>query len=197
VIILTFAAVGLFIVVITFSPLVEWWGTQLAGPWKNPRGEVLIVLGGSILEDGIIGQNSYLRSVYAARAYREGTFVELVISGGGRDIPVAAPMRDYLQCAGIPPSAIRLETSSTSTRENALFSKPILEGMKGRKVLLTSDYHMFRAIRSFRKVGLQILPRPIPDVTKRASTYRERWPAFLDLVQESFKILYYFAHGWI
>jgi hypothetical protein len=37
---------------------------------NDPIGEILIVLGGSALEDGIIGQSFYWRSVYALRAYR-------------------------------------------------------------------------------------------------------------------------------
>ena len=65
------------------------------------------------------------------------------------------------------------------------------------KVLLTSDYHMYRAHRVFAKQGIQVEPRPIPDVLKRGAGWRGRWPAFLDLLTESAKILYYRARGWI
>ena len=68
---------------------------------------------------------------------------------------------------------------------------------RGRKVLLTSDYHMFRACRAFRKAGLEVAPRPFPDAGKRAANWLGRWPAFLDEVVETLKIGYYFVRGAI
>ncbi len=189
--------VGLLLVVVTVTPLVDWWAGALAGPWNDPQGDVLIVLGGAVGEHGIMGANSYLRSEYAILAYREGAFRKLAISGGGQPIPIALAMRDFLTCMGVPPTAILVESASTSTRENAVYTKKLLEAVPGKKVLLTSDYHMFRAYRAFRKVGLDVAPRPIPDARKRATRWLGRWPAFLDLVQETAKILYYFARGWI
>ena len=110
---------------------------------------------------------------------------------------MAFPMQDFLRCHGIPAEAIVLEPKSTSTRENALFTKDLLAAEPGTKVLLTSDYHMFRAHRAFLKAGLMVEPRPIPDVRKRSTRWRGRWPAFLDLMQEYCKIAYYRARGWI
>ena len=97
----------------------------------------------------------------------------------------------------MPRTAIVLEEQSRSTRHHALYTKKLLASMPGRKVLLTSDFHMFRAHRAFRKEGLDVVPSPYPDVRKRATTWRVRWPAFLDLVQETVKIGYYYAQGWI
>jgi uncharacterized SAM-binding protein YcdF (DUF218 family) len=161
----------------------------------------LVVLGGSVQEDGMIGGSTYWRAVYAARAWREGGFKTIVLSGGG---PPQAPqysaaeaMRDFLVAQGIPREAIWLETRSRSTRENALFTKPILDGIPGKKILLTSDYHMFRAHRAFEKAGIQVNPRPFPDVRKRAQSALSRWGGFLDLARETAKIVYYRHHGWI
>ncbi len=192
-----FAALGLLVCVVTFTPLVSWWGRILAGPWNDPKGDLLIVLGGSYGPDGIIGGSSYLRSHYAVLAYRRGRFHTLVLAGGGQPVPVATSMRDFLACEGVPRAAMLTETASNSTRENALFTTKLLEGMPGKKVLLSSDFHMFRAHRVFRKLGLETLPQPIPDVSDRASSWRGRWPAFLDLLEETLKIGYYFARGWI
>ena len=192
------ASLGLLFVLVTLTPLVSWWATALAGPWEDPRGDVLIVLGGSILENGVMGESSYWRGVYAVLTWREGGFRQVVLSGGGSEGPaIVEPMRDFLECNGVPREAIRLETQSKSTRENALYTKALLAGVPGRKVLLTSDYHMFRAHRAFRKAGLDVLPRPYPDARKRASRWSGRWPAFLDLVMETVKIGYYYARGWI
>jgi uncharacterized SAM-binding protein YcdF (DUF218 family) len=192
------AALGSLFVVVTVTPLVSWWAGALAGPWEDPRGDVLIVLGGSILEGGILGESSYWRSVYAVLVWREGGFRQVILSGGGPEgHAIVAPMRDFLLCQGVPHGALRLETYSTSTRGNALYTRELLAGESGRKVLLTSDFHMFRAYRAFQKVGLDVVPRPYPDVRKRAARWMSRWPAFLDLAGETVKIGYYYARGWI
>jgi uncharacterized SAM-binding protein YcdF (DUF218 family) len=183
---------------VTFTPLDYWWATWLAGPWNGPSGDVLIVLGGSVLDDGTIGGSTYWRAVYAVRAWREGRFKAIVLSGGGPPGGSAAEaMRDFIVAQGVPRESIWLESRSQSTRENAVFAKPILDGMPGRKVLLTSDFHMYRAQRAFKKVGLDVVPRPFPDVRKRAQKPLGRWEAFLDLAQETAKIADYYVRGWI
>jgi uncharacterized SAM-binding protein YcdF (DUF218 family) len=90
-----------------------------------------------------------------------------------------------------------VETRSRSTRENALFAKPILDGIPGRKILLTSDYHMYRARRVFQKIGLEVAPRPFPEVEERVENLLGRWDAFLELTTETGKISYYYLCGWI
>jgi uncharacterized SAM-binding protein YcdF (DUF218 family) len=191
------AALGLLVVLVTVTPLTPWWAARLAGPWTNPKGDILIVAGGSILRNGAIGESSYWRAIHGALSYREGGFREVVVSGGGEPRPIAIPIADYLVSQGVPRDRIRLETRSRTTRENALNVTALLAGAAGRKVLLTSDYHMYRAYRTFRKAGLEVEPAPFPDAGKRGSSWRGRWPAFLDLVAESAKILYYRARGWI
>jgi len=192
------ASLGLLVLLVTLTPLVSWWAKALAGPWEDPKGDVLIVLGGSLLENGVMGDNSYWRAIYAVLAWNEGAFRQVVLSGGGpEDTPIVEPMRDFLECHGIPRAAIHLEARSQSTHENALYSKALLADLPGSKVLLTSDYHMFRAHRAFKKAGLEVLPRPFPDAGKRASHWSGRWPAFLDLAGETVKIGYYYARGWI
>ncbi len=71
----------------------------------------------------------------------------------------------------------------------------MLQGLPGRAVLLTSDYHVFRATRAFRKAGVAVLARPIPDARKRAANWDRRWDAFQDLVIETAKTGYYFLRG--
>ena len=192
------AGIGFLFVLVTVTPLDAWWVSWLAGPWNDPKGDVLIVLGADSEKDAI-GWSSYWRSVYAVRAWREGGFRELVISAGSLngEVPAAERMAEFMMSQGIPVSTIRVETESHSTRENAFKSKVILDQLAGRKVLLTSDFHMFRAARVFRKAGIEIEPRPIPDGAKRAGSWTNRWPLFLGLCAETVKIGYYFARGWI
>ena len=137
-----FALLGLLLVLVTFTPMVSWWAARLAGPWADPGGDILIVLGGSALTDGILGESSYWRSVYAVRAYREGHFREVIVSGGGPPPPIADTMREFLVCQGIPARVIRTESLLRNTQENAIFVREMLSSTPGTKVLMTSDYHM-------------------------------------------------------
>jgi len=105
----------------------------------------------------------------------------------------AAAAREMLVAA----DAIHLETKSRSTRENALYSAPLLETLPGRKVLLTSDFHVFRARRSFARAGIDVSVQPVPDVLKRSNRWLSRWSCFVELAEETVKIGYYWARGWI
>jgi uncharacterized SAM-binding protein YcdF (DUF218 family) len=187
------AALGLLVVLVTFTPLTYWYSTLLAGRWNDPRGDVLIVLGGGTLDRNTLATDSYWRCVYASLVWRQGGFRQVVVSGEG----VSKPMRDLLVSMQVPADAIVLETASTSTHESAVNLQRLLAATPGVKVLLTSDYHMFRARRALAKAGLKVRLRPYPDVRKRYQRFTGRWPAFLDLVVETGKIVYYYFHGWI
>jgi uncharacterized SAM-binding protein YcdF (DUF218 family) len=190
------AILGLTMLIVTTTPLVTFWSRALAGPWKDPRGEILVVLGGDSPEEGMLGRSTYLRAQYAVRAYGEGTFHTIVLCGGGPPETVAHSMEQFLLFSGIPRTAILTEEKSLSTRENAVFVKPLLATLHGRKVLMTSDFHMHRATLVFRKAGIEVEPRPIPDGLKRVSQWGSRWTVFQDCVMETAKMLYYRLRGW-
>lgn len=195
-----FAVLGMTMAVVSSTPLVAWWARHLAGTWNDPDGDVLIVLGGSMLDGEVMGLSSYWRSVYGVLAFRAGSFREVLISGGdvdGTGTPVAQPMGEFMRCAGVPAGVLRTELESRNTRENAVRTARLLANVPGRKVLLTSDYHMFRARRAFARAGLEVAPRPFPDVIKRSQRWEARWGCFLDLLGETARILYYFLRGWI
>jgi len=106
-------------------------------------------------------------------------------------------MRQFIVFSGIPASAVEAENESRSTHENALFTARHLAGVPGRKVLITSDYHMRRAHAAFRRAGLDVIGRPAPDVGKQLIHPAERWSAFIRLTVETVKLVYYRAKGWI
>ena len=192
------ALIGLMFVIVTITPVDSWWIARLAGPWYDSKGDVLVVLG-SDANIGVIGLSSYWRTVYAIRAWREGGFHGILICGGSGpgQTPVSEQMRDFMVAEGVPASVIRVESTSHNTHENAVNAKPLLEQHGGTKVLLTSDYHMFRAYRVFRKEGIDVRPRPFPDAGKQIGLWWNRWPVFVTLCVETTKIVYYFVRGWI
>jgi uncharacterized SAM-binding protein YcdF (DUF218 family) len=194
------AALGLLFLVVTVIPITRWWSAALAGSFSNPPagGAVLIVLGGSMQDDGTIGGSSYWRAVYAVRLWRKGPYQHVLISGGNYDgVPVSVAIRDYMVAQGVPAEAIMTETRSLSTRENALYAVPLLTEIPGEKVLLTSDYHIYRAQRAFSRAGVETTPFSFPDLYKLSSSWAGRWSAFLALCVETAKIGYYKARGWI
>lgn len=186
--------------VIHFTPLVPWWAAQLAHPWNDSDGDILIVLANEQQSDDIIGLNSYWRSVYAVRAWRGGHFKAMVISGGspkGVHRSMASVMGDFIICNGVPRDKVFLEEKSLTTRENALFTKEMIGNWPGTRVLLTSDYHTYRALRVFQAVGLPVLAHPFPDVMKQSNGILNRGPCFWGLCVETSKIAWYWAKGWI
>ena len=188
-----FAALGVLVCLALATPLTIWYAGILAEPWPEPNGDVLIVLAGAGWTGGFMGENTYLRCIYAVRAYRAHPFRRVVVSGAD----TAPAMRDFLAYYGVPADRIAVEDRSTTTRESALFVSRLLAGDPGTKIVLTSDYHAFRAGRVFRKAGLQALASPFPDAIKRSQSVAGRMPAFITEIQETFKIAYYAIRGWI
>ena len=194
-----FTGLGLLFLTVTVTPLVPWWATRLAGPWHDPKGETVIVLAGSLQSSGpeqlpIVGHNSYLRSVYALRAWREGWVRQILVSG---DPITAVAMQRYLIASGILPAAVLLDDRSRSTHDHPINCRRMLAPYPGPVVLLTSDYHMFRAHSVFRRAGMAVQPLPIPDIIKNSSSRLWRWQGFLQLIEESVKTVYYRYRGWM
>lgn len=119
----------------------------------------------------------------------------MVISGQGS---AGENIADYLRFHGVPATAIVREGRSLSTRENAVYTAELLHKHTGETVvLLTSDFHMRRAVACFRKAGVKVLPRPAPDAGKRYQQLSYRWWVFLDLAGETAKWAGYWAKGWV
>ncbi len=75
------AAIGALYLIATLTPLDRWWTNLLTGPVYDPKGDVLIVLGGDAFPDAM-GYASYLRALYAVRYWRDGGYRQIVVSGG-------------------------------------------------------------------------------------------------------------------
>ena len=83
-----------------------------------------------------------------------GTMV--IVSGGqGGNEPMAeaAGMRQYLIDAGIGEERILVEDKSASTYENLAFSGEFLDKAQDRVVIVTNNFHVFRALGIAKKQG--------------------------------------------
>jgi uncharacterized SAM-binding protein YcdF (DUF218 family) len=127
--------------------------------------DVVIVLGGGLAMPGHMGATGD-RVMQAALLWRAGKAQTIIITGG--NLPWApAPTTDtsfaaeLLQSYGVPPDSIIVETKSRNTHENATNTAAIWRERHFRSgLLVTSATHMPRALASFRKVGLDIVPWP-------------------------------------
>ena len=94
--------------------------------------------------------------------------------GGDETVSEAEAMAEYMRDKGIPESDILLEDQSGTTLENLKNCKAIIDAREGRKytALVTSNYHVYRALRYCRKIGLKCT-----GIGSRVAAYY--WPSAL------------------
>ena len=130
------------------------------------RGDVLLVLGAGINERCMPNNFAIQRVLLAARLFREGRAPLMLMTGGGsKSSPctVAGAMKALAVGLGVPPEAILLENAARNTWQNAQFSKPILDRVGARRLVLVTDrLHMMRAEACFRQLGYQIERAAVP-----------------------------------
>lgn len=88
----------------------------------------------------------------------ENPDTKVIVSGGqgaNEDITEAAGMREYLLEAGIDAGRILVEDASTNTYENLVFSGNILDREQDSVVLVTNNFHVFRAMKIAQKQGYE------------------------------------------
>lgn len=131
-------------------------------PEKNA--DYLIVLGAHV--NGRRITNSLMRRLDAAYEYLlQNPRTTVIVSGGqgrGEDISEADAMAENLLERGIEEKRIIREDKSVSTEENLRFSgKLILEtdlsGMKKTVVVVSNDFHIYRALLLGNRVGYKCL----------------------------------------
>jgi uncharacterized SAM-binding protein YcdF (DUF218 family) len=115
----------------------------------NVTGDVIVLLGG----------DTFGRPVRVAELYRDRAAAKILICGQGD----WGSNRAKLIQAGVPQQSIFLEPDSTSTRQNAQFSIPLLRSVGARRVILvTTWFHSRRALRVFQHDApdIQFYSRP-------------------------------------
>lgn len=137
---------------------------------KNFHADAIIMLGGASYRDvadlsgeGAPGRGTMTRLVTTARLYRR-LGVPIIVSGGSvfdQGASIAELTRRFLVDLGVPPAHILLDDHSRDTYENALLSKLICDRYGFRNPLLvTTGFHLKRAVFSFEAVGMKVTPFP-------------------------------------
>ena len=168
------AVLGLW--VCSTGPFVSLLLRPLERPFRDPqapaRVDAIVVLGGMIdlglSDERHIELNPNADRLFAAiELARRMPHAVIIFSGGSgslfdqahREAPLlrAAAMR-----MGVPERQIVAESASRNTYENAAETKRILQERRLHSVLLvTSAYHMRRALGCFHKLGLEPIPHAV------------------------------------
>jgi uncharacterized SAM-binding protein YcdF (DUF218 family) len=143
--------------------------------WDAARGapDGIIVLGGPIDADLSAAHDTPVissepdRIVAAAELARKYPNARIVFTGGSpnlisNDAREADFAAEIFEALGIDKKRLILERRSRNTYENATFSKALVAPKPGERwLLVTSAFHMPRAVGLFRKAGFAVEPYPV------------------------------------
>lgn len=139
--------------------------------------DYLIVLGASVR--GTVPSLALGERINAAADYLKKNKGAVVIASGGKgpgeDISEAESIKRELVKQGINESRIIMEDRSTSTYENIDFSKKLIPGGMKLGLVVTNDFHMYRAVSIASDYGLELqgLPAKTPKQAVLKSYTRE------------------------
>jgi len=193
------AGIGLFLVV-AFSPLSNALFRWSAAASDIQAAHAIVVLGAAVDPDGTLSCESLVRTVSAVALYRMGRAPIIVFSGPTHeDGPSEARVRaDLAGVLGVPPEAIRTETSALTTREEAVRIGGILRAENVRRILLVTDsQHMRRAGALFSRGGFQVFPAPADARSGAGTSPGARLRLLRDLLGEWMALGYYRVAGYL
>ncbi len=167
-----------FLALLAFAPL----SAALLRPLEDrfpvlgydmPPPDGIIVLGGAVderiaLARGQVALNEAAERMTAGAALaRAFPAAKLVFSGGSgaliaNSAPEAEVARKLWRQLGVPESQMTFEDKSRNTYENALFTQKLVHPQAGERwLLVTSAWHMPRAIGIFRALGMKPIAFPV------------------------------------
>lgn len=111
-----------------------------------------------------MGGDRYIGTASLATYYPN---VPVIFTGGSGSITLqdtdgeGALARTILTTIGIQPKRLIIESQSRNTYENFKFTKPLLPKVQGNYLLVTSAFHMPRAVGISRIQGINVIPYPV------------------------------------
>jgi uncharacterized SAM-binding protein YcdF (DUF218 family) len=118
------------------------------------RGQIAVADGG----ERIMAVSDLARRYPSARILISGGAANFVFT----DPPEADAIARFAGALGLPRDRMTLENRSRTTAENAAYSRTLAEPKpEERWLLVTSAWHMPRAIGSFRQAGFPVTPYPV------------------------------------
>ena len=132
---------------------------------ERQESDVIIVLGAQVKEDGTPSEALRRRMIAALEVHQEKRQTIIVCGAQGSNEPRAEGdvMRDWLIAQGVREEDVVAETASFNTRQNLEYAKAIMEhrGLS-RALIVTSDYHVARALRLCAQTGIEATGKGSP-----------------------------------
>jgi len=135
--------------------------------------DAIVLLGGMILPQKSSERPEFDTAadrLFAAEELLHAKKAPLLLISGGTGLviqdvarPEAELLAEWLVRRNGHPLPLLVESRSRNTAENALYSASLLIEKRDKKriILVTSAFHMERALRCFRKVGFTVVPFPV------------------------------------
>jgi len=148
--ILIAGGIAVWLALVAFVTIKEW-----TIPAPSADTEAIIVLGAQVKADGRLSLQLHDRLDLAVHYYNEHRQPIVVCGAQGSNEPVteASAMKAYLISQGVPESDILMDDTSFNTRENLVHAKDLLPQSTGKVLIVTSDYHLPRALSMASDVG--------------------------------------------
>ena len=127
--------------------------------------DVIIVLGVQVKEDGTPSVALERRLTAALETYKTDPQAIICCGAQGANEPAAEGdvMRAWLLARGVQEADVIAETGSFNTRENLMNAKEIMrERGLSQALIVTSDYHVARALALCRQVGISATGKGSP-----------------------------------
>ena len=173
-----------FLILMAFSPLprLVMWPLENRFPQQPAeKGPVagIIVLGGAIgvARGDVVLTSAGARMTKAVELARLHPDARIVFTGGAANLisPVTKTESDgasvLFEGLGVPRERIVLEDKSRNTRENAMFTKLLVDPKPGERwLLVTSAWHMPRSMGVFRKAGFAVEAFPVDYLTEEKAS---------------------------
>jgi uncharacterized SAM-binding protein YcdF (DUF218 family)/glycosyltransferase involved in cell wall biosynthesis len=163
--------------------------------------DAIVVFAGGVGESGQAGGGYQERMKTAVDLYRGGFAPRIIVSSGYVfAFKEAEVMRALAIDSGVPASSIVLETEAANTYQNVAFTRRILDAHGWRRVLLVSSpYHMRRALLTWRKnaPAIDVVPEPVPASQFYAHDRGATLAQIRGIAQEYLAIADYWWKGWI
>jgi uncharacterized SAM-binding protein YcdF (DUF218 family) len=141
------------------------------------QAEYIIILGARV--KGTTPSLSLQYRIDAAAAYLNQNPQAIALASGGQgpgeDITEAEAIKKGLMNQGVDESRIIVENQSTSTIENIKFSKKLIPNDLEKGLLVSNDFHLFRAKMIAKDQDLEVegLPAKTPTIALMKSYTRE------------------------
>jgi uncharacterized SAM-binding protein YcdF (DUF218 family) len=153
------------------NKITQWYQVKPMPMQSDETYDAGVLLGGMMGYDEPSGSAYFTASsdrfIQMLKLYKEGHIRKIIISGGNARIrPGAFREADWLhknfRAMGVPEADLLVERNARNTVENARFARKITDSLQSSTpiVVVTSSWHMPRAMRIFEQENIPIRPFP-------------------------------------